>query len=345
MSTASSAPPLAEDAVREVINRWSAKGLFRLRNMGDKIFIDAITAGSAYTIRLQTQYEQRKVRQTSEPFRGGTVDDRGQAPGKWDVAVRRPGAFEERTEVVPVPHTERVQMCPRCAGQRRIACDRCAGQGQTTCPFCGGAGFVAMPVLETGRDAQGNAVPMTRTVRRPCQCRGGLVRCPACSGNGIITCPECAGVGQVKTYDQIVVRFQAASQGEVLDVTPVPDQWLGKLSGEVLVDQKARRIDGCPSVPDDVARKANDLLATAHAVNEDQSRIILEALHVERVPLHEVRYKYAGVERLLWVCGKERDVYAPKAPWHRGHLAALVGGLVLAALAGLGLIALLLTRR
>jgi hypothetical protein len=344
MSTQSNAPPLAEDAAREVINRWSAKGVFRLRNMGEKIFISQITAGSAYTIRLQTHYEQRKVHRASEPFRGGAVDDRGQAPGTWDVPVRRPGAFEERTEAVPIPHTERVQPCPQCAGQRRVSCPRCAGRGRITCPFCGGAGFVEQPVLETGRDGQGNVIPITRTVRRPCHCSGGQVRCSTCSGNGIVTCPECEGMGQVKTFDQILVRFQAASYGEVIDVTPVPDQWLGKLSGEVLVDQKARLIDGCPSAPDEVARKANALLEKSHYTDENQIRVILQALHVERIPLQEVCYKYAGVERRLWICGTEQDLYAPKAPWPRGRLAALVFGIILAVLAVAAVLVWLLTR-
>jgi hypothetical protein len=151
-------------------------------------------------------------------------------------------------------------------------------------------------------------------------------------------------MGQVKTFDQILVRFQAASHGEVIDVTPVPDQWLGNLSGEVLVDQKARRIDDCPSVPDEVVRKANALLEKSHDTDESQIRVILQALHVERIPLQEVCYTYAGVERRLWICGTEQELYAPKAPWQRGRLAALVLGAVLVVLAVVAVFTWLLTR-
>ena len=44
---------------------------------------------------------------------------------------------------------------------------------------------------------------------------------------------------------------------------------------------------------------------------------LLQALRVERIPLLEIDYKYAGVERKLWICGQQQEVYAPKSPWRR----------------------------
>src|SRR5262245_54816387 len=111
ISASQGVPELGEEQARELINRWGAAGFLRLRNMGDKIFIDKITPGTAFTIRLQTHYEQRRVQGAAEPYRGGMVDDRGRPPDPWDVNVRQPASFEERTEIVPIPHTERVQMC------------------------------------------------------------------------------------------------------------------------------------------------------------------------------------------------------------------------------------------
>lgn len=335
MSNEPGTPPLSEDQARAIINRWSSRGFFRLRHMGDKIFVGQVAPGAAYTVRLQTHYERRQVRQAREPYHGGPVDDRGRPPDLWDIPVSRPGAFQERTEVVAIPHTERVQMCPTCAGQGRVSCSRCAGQGRIPCPFCGGAGYVLQQVTDTVRDAQGNLVPMARSVQRRCHCGSGVVTCPGCSGNRIVRCGSCAGSGQIKTLDQLVVRFQAATQGELLDVTPVPDSWLGKLSGELLVNQEAPRIDSCPAgLPETVAHKARELLAKSHAVDERQARILLQQLHVERIPLYEVHYKYAGVDRTLWICGKEQELYAPKAPWHRQRLLGLVA-------AALGLVATL----
>jgi hypothetical protein len=174
-------------------------------------------------------------------------------------------------------------------------------------------------------------------IRRPCSCSGGVVQCSECSGSGILTCPGCTGSGQVKTFEQLVVRFQAATQGEVIDVTPVPDNWLGQLGGEVLVDQRARRIESCESLPEIVAPKFQDLLTKSHDVDDRQTRIILQILHVERLPLYEVRYKYAGVERQLWICGNERQIYAPNAPRNRQRVFWLTAGIIAAIAAVVGL--------
>jgi hypothetical protein len=343
MSTHEPATSLGEEQVREIINGWSAKGFFRLKNMGDKIFIDEITTGAAYTIRLQTHYEQRKVTHVQAPFRGGPVDDRGRPPDPWEVAVRQPAPFQERIEKVTIPHTEHVQMCSGCAGQGRVTCMVCNGRGQCACPFCMGTGYVEQTVLGSGGGASGTS-SAPQIVRRPCTCRGGLVRCVACSGNGVRTCPDCAGSGKVKTFDQVIVRFQTATQGEVLDVTPVPDPWLGRLSGPMLVEQRARRIERFDPVTPEVDRKAQDLLAKSQDVDEDRTRILVQELEIHRIPLHEVRYKYAGVKRQLWICGNEQALYAPKAPWHRQRLLLLITGIVVGVALLVGLIAFFLMR-
>jgi hypothetical protein len=196
---------------------------------------------------------------------------------------------------------------------------------------------VEQPIAETGRDTHGNPFPQTRTFHRPCSCGGGLVVCSGCGGHRIVRCPGCAGSGQVKSFDQLVVRFQAATQGEVLDVTPVPDKWLGSLAGEVLVDQRAERIEQIDALPETVAEKTRDLLSKSHEVDERHTRIILQLLHEERLPLYEVRYKYAGVDRQLWICGNQKDVHAPKAPWNRQRMFWVVAGIVLAVAALIGL--------
>lgn len=330
-------PALSEEQAREVINRWAAGGFLRLRNLGDKIFIDTITAGAAFTVRLQTHYEQRRVQHVSEPFHGGAVDDRGRPPEPWAIRVAAPGPFQERTQAVAIPHTERVQMCPGCSGQGRVTCRGCGGQGRIPCPLCGGQGFRQEQLIEPGGEP--GAAPAMRTVRRPCGCGGGLAVCPACAGAGLVRCESCAGSGQVKTFDRLVVRFHNAKQGEVLDVTPVPDDWLGRLSGEVLLDVQAPRIDACPAgVPETVAVKAADLLTRSHAIDADQDRILVQMLHVERIPLHEVRYRYAGVERQLWICGTEQALHAPKAPWNRGRLYQLLAGVGLLVVVLVGVI-------
>jgi hypothetical protein len=341
MSSTSPAP-VSEEEARDLVNRWAATGFYRLRNMGDKIFVDEIVRGWAYTARLQTHYEQRRVTRAQEPYHGGPVDEHGRAPGKWDVAIARPRDFQERTETVTVPHTERVEVCATCGGQGQMVCPLCGGSGQTACPLCGGTGVRLLQVMDTDRGPHGEMISMPRTVQQHCVCRGGRIRCPGCGGSGRQTCGDCRGSGQVKTFDRLVVRFLQSRHGELIDVTPVPDNWFGHLSGEMMAEERGPRIESFNPVNDDIDERARKLLERSHDVDEARTRILLQHLRIERIPLHEVRYRYAGVERKLWICGNEKDIYAPEAPWNRSRLYGTVLGSILAGVVVIGLVVWLL---
>jgi hypothetical protein len=175
------------------------------------------------------------------------------------------------------------------------------------------------------------------TVRERCSCGNGTVGCNGCAGNGRVVCDDCEGSGQVKTFTLLTVRFHCERQGQVLDPTDVPDELFYKLSGEAAVDEEKLRIEDPPPVTPEVDRATRALLQESQAVNEDEARVLLQRLHVEKVPVHEVRYTYAGKEHRLWVCGKERAVHAAGAPWRSGQMILVVGGAV-----GLVLLAIIL---
>lgn len=343
MSTEVKAAPLGEAEVREATNRWSSQGYFRIRNFGDKIFINEIVGGEAHTVQLQTHYEERSVQQQQVPYHGGPVDDRGRPPRPWEIVVRRPAPFEQKTETVDIPHSEHIETCGTCNGRGQVTCTWCHGSGRTLCSFCGGTGFRSETVFDTRRDASGNMVTTPRIVQRGCTCFGGRVTCTSCMGRGLKRCTSCAGSGQVKTFDQVVVRFLGSTKSEVLDVTPVPDEWFRRLSGEVLVEEKAQQIDLVPTVSPEVDTCARELLERSHDVDERGARILLQHLRIERVPITEVQYTYAGVEHKLWISGYEKEVYAPEAPWHRGRLMGMIGAIVLAVAAIAGVTILVLT--
>src|SRR5262249_33490157 len=163
------------------------------------------------------------------------------------------------------------------------------------------------------------------TVRKDCTtCLNGRVSCNSCAGNGRKTCPSCEGSGRVKTFDRLTVRFHQATATEVLDTTEVPDAMLGALKGDVLTDRREPRIDGCAGAPAEVEERARQVLQKAQAVDQRTTHVLFQDLHVERVPVYEVAYSYAGVARKLWICGHERQVYAPGAPWRSGRLWALL---------------------
>ncbi len=253
--------PINEDQAREIVNRWAGGGRMRLRNMGDKIFVTRFTPGCAYTIKLQTHYEERQVVRVNTPYHGGQVNDFGQVPEMWSVPVPRPREFEEREERMPVPHTERVEMCAKCAGEGRVVCGTCHGRGDKPCPQCGGSGIRHEQVMDTQRDAQGNTTQVSRTVEVRCACGDGRVRCNACSGLGMQTCGDCTGTGRIKAFEQVVVRFKAPVQDELLDATPVPDRWFRQLTGDTLVDQKSAQVERYDAVTPEVDQKTNELLS------------------------------------------------------------------------------------
>jgi hypothetical protein len=142
----------------------------------------------------------------------------------------------------------------------------------------------------------------------------------------------------VKTFDQLVVNFLQSKHGDLFDVTPVPDNWFGKLSGEIVFEQRARQVNEAPPILEPVDIRAKQMLARSHKIEEPRERIILQHLRIERVPLQEVHYKHAGVDRELWICGNEKEVFAPKAPWNRGRVTGAIAGVILVAA---GLLALL----
>ncbi len=334
----SSTEPVAipEEKAREAINRWS-QGFFRVRYLGDKIFIDKIIPAYSYTVRLRTQYEERTVAPVSVPYHGQPLDDQGMPPNPWDVQVRRPNDFEDRSETLAVPHTDRVSLCPKCAGVGSIDCSRCHAAGQVTCSHCGGRGFQDTLQPRPAQDAAGKPTTQMVSVRSDCpHCSHGQVTCPACSGNRRVTCPSCEGTGHVRTFDQLTVRFHNLAQQEVLDATDLPDELLGDAKGGAIFSKRADRIDSTPGLPQHVETSTQTTLQKSQAFDERDTRLLFQDLAVERVSVHEVVYKYAGVERRLWIYG-DGQVHAPDAPWRRDRLFYILGGI-----AGAVIIAILL---
>jgi hypothetical protein len=329
---------LPEDQAREAINRWS-QGFFRVRYLGDKIFIDKIVPAYSYTVQLRTQYEERSVAPVTVPYHGQPLDDQGMPPDSWDVQVRRTNDFDDRTETLVIPHTDRVSLCPKCAGVGSIDCDRCHAAGQVTCTHCGGRGFQDTLQPRQAQDAAGKPTTQMVSVRSDCpHCFHGHVTCPACSGNGRVTCPSCEGTGHVRTFDQLTVRFHNATQKEVLDATDLPDELLREQKGDAILTQRAERIDSTPGLPQHVESTSRALLQKSHTFDQHDTQLLFQDLGVERIQVHEVAYTYAGIERRLWVYA-DGQVHAPDAPWRRDRLFYIVGGIaatiILATLAAL----------
>jgi hypothetical protein len=140
----------------------------------------------------------------------------------------------------------------------------------------------------------------------------------------------------VKTFEQLTIQFHAATHDEVLDRTDLPDEMIGKLQGEVISTKRAAQLADCRGLPPTVEQSSRKLLQQSQSVDERQTRVLFQNLTVDRVPVHEVHYTYAGVPRRLWIYG-DGHVHAPGAPWRRDRLlailAAIAGAMIVVALA------------
>jgi hypothetical protein len=184
MSDEMESGPLSIAEARRLINQWSRGGFFRVRDLGSRVTIEEITPRSSYMVTLQSQYEDRTVEPAFAPFRGEVLDDRGEPPDVWDIAVRPPAAFEERTERLTVPHTDRVEACKSCWGAGHITCTQCNGMGKVNCPLCHGTGTKQVTETRTQTNAQGGLETVPVQVQVACTCFGGRVNCGQCNGAG-----------------------------------------------------------------------------------------------------------------------------------------------------------------
>ncbi len=321
------APPLSSADARHLINQWGSQGFFRVRGFGGKIAVEEIVPCSSYTVRLRSQYEDRSVSGKTVPFTGGAVDNRGRPPGLWDLSVTEPMDFEERTEEMPVPHTEQVRPCERCNSSGRMTCPQCQGFGQIMCSSCNGRGYRTRTEMRNETDAFGKTVMKSVEVRDSCTCFNGKVGCAACGGQCTVVCGDCQGNGRVKTFEQLTVHFRVDSPIEVIHATKIPDKLLQQVGGEVLVDERAAPAVKCPTVDPAVDDRTAKLLKKSQSVPEGQSRLLFQHLHIESVSVQEVRYHYRNSPlKFLWIYGSEQRIYAPGAPWPWGKLAAIALG-------------------
>ena len=152
-----------------------------------------------------------------------------------------------------------------------------------------------------------------------------------------MTCPSCEGTGQVRTFDQLTVRFHDNTRTKTLDTTDLPDDLLLEPPGELIFSERSARIEGCPGMPADVTGSCQAMLRESLHVDERATRLLFHELTVARVPVHEAHYRYAGVPRRLWIYGNG-EVHAPGAPWRRDRLWMILGALT----AGIVLITLLM---
>lgn len=340
MSTVEKPAELETPDVRYLLNQWGAGSFFRVKRLGDRIAILEVNPRSSYKILLQSQYEDRTTSRGSDPYQGGTIDEHGQPPAPWSIAVDRPTSFQERTVQIRVPHTETVQTCPHCQGGGTTRCPHCSGSGRVNCTWCNGTGFRNRTETRMETDVQGNQVQRMVTVQDPCTCFMGKVNCSGCQGSGSITCSGCAGNGRVRTFDLLTVHFHCDTLHDVVHSTKVPNALLQQSAGQVLVDQQTEQVTSCGEVPPEIRERGQALLDKSRPTDPSQSHLLFQHLHIEQVPIQEVVYTFRNSgHKQLWIYGNDQRIYAPGAPkpWIR------LAGLIIGGIVGVALLIFLLT--
>ena len=242
------------------------------------------------------------------------MDDHGRPPGPWDIDVRRPEDFEDRTEKVPVPHTESVHPCTGCHGSGKVNCGPCQGWGKVNCSFCNGRGYREHTEFRNTPGPGGQMQTQTVTVRDNCTCFGGKVDCTHCAGHGKVQCATCGGSGRVVNYDLLTVQFHNVQESEVVNTSRVPEHLVKEAPGVRLVTERAERIDQPPAVLPEVDQVMRDLLQKSQRDAHGETRLLFQRLRVEQVGVHEVSYRYGGgAAQRLWIYGEVDSVHAPGA--------------------------------
>lgn len=209
---------LSDAEIRELFDEWSKTKKSVTTNFGDLINIVRKTNKDSFQSILQTEYETRKMEHRFAPYSGGTVDDKGKIPDMWDISIDRPADFENKTQTLRLPHTEKILTCsickgngkvvcpvcdgqekvrcPECLGDGKIVCRSCKGTGKKNCIRCGGFGYLKHDESSLVDMAIGHAGKAGDTCP---DCKGvGDVACDSCSGEGYKTCLTCSGSGLVR---------------------------------------------------------------------------------------------------------------------------------------------------
>ncbi len=319
MTDALAPDALDEGRIRAAVSVFARSRFLVPNELGARMSIESIDARWSYAIRVRSEVEERRFVEDDEPYRGQSIDDRGDPPGLWEPRCEAPEGFTDRTKRIRREHTDRVQRCGDCGGDGRVRCSTCHGRGEVDCTWCGGDGWRTRTEWRDEPDGQGGTRRRSESVREPCRhCRSGRVDCGRCHGRGRVDCRRCDAQGELVRFQTLVVKFRDRVLDRVEDRTALPDELVKGARGETLFDENANRIgaDEVAHVSAEVDAIVAELLGKSHGWDQDDdARLLFQQARVRRVGVHEVRYRWrSGPPKRLWVYGDRRKVHAPGAP-------------------------------
>lgn len=235
--------------VNRTLDEWSKRETFVKNNLSRLITISEIKNEAHYVLVLKTLYEERRIEQAHEPYKGQPVFTEPllniwEEPAETNGVVQPPSGFKQETRNIRLKAEEEVKTCYECHGAGEVTCPTCNRTGREVCPechgscrvrcsACWGSGSVSETETETYQEynpSTGRTETKTRTkiVQRQCsncggsgritcpRCHGfGWITCRTCSGRGVITCPVCEGYKALLWYHVLVVDFKPCKDSTI----------------------------------------------------------------------------------------------------------------------------------
>jgi len=319
---------LTLDNARELLESWARSTSWRRRGLAQKLEITSFDEKSAYTVRLETHVEARRIADHHRPYLGRPLDGPGDKPEEAadselslpTAEVKHPGDFVADIQDFAVPHTEVVRPCDQCKSTGRETCQSCRGEGLATCTTCWGRG-------QTTRDGTSSSCH---------DCNGsGKSRCSYCDGGGGVKCTACLGHLKLVHFDQLIVHFQSRTDERVIGETALPSSLVGHASTTTAYHEEGPRLEpiaghggGGPfrgshgRVNHQVNAAVNELIEGERLA--DGEKIIKQRLSVESLPVYEATYRWGNGLRHCWIYGHGLTVHAPDYPVSRLRITGTV---------------------
>ena len=219
--------------------------------------------------------------------------------------------------------------CETCSGRGRKSCASCGGKGSICCAQCAGSGKVTLSVAADGMPNEDVCPACTGQKQSPCRdCADAaapdcaacgnkrVVACARCEGSGSAPCSACGGARRVIRGFSMTIAYKLTYYRSLLRDASVPEatfpedpSW-GKLGDTVYEREAADAAAFAADKPEGrvgeaFAKVLKQLPAAGLGAN---SKLVLLALTVEKIPIYEATYAFGGKEYHAWTTRFENRV-------------------------------------
>lgn len=310
------------EAISRHLNRWSRKGLFRRRMLGNLVQLEHIASYNIYFYELRTLYEtrtpqplRRRPQKPDEP-RPAPIPQKRPLPNVWDVVTPDVAPFTEvKAQELAIPNAAQVFPCYECDGEARVTCTRCQGKG-------------TVQQTRKGKKDDGSANVETADEM-----------CPTCRGYRQQRCPVCEGTGNLVEEHILTWSRRVCIWNNTDDIEELP---------RLVLQKRAVPIYEAPINPYQghwhSVKPLGDMLKEAIAdVKSEHTRLIDAELSIRGVPVTDVDFQMNEDDKKryrLYLVGFDNEVVGSWALLNPERVLLVVAGVVV--LVALAVMAVLL---